>query len=154
MTKYFSCSRGAYGQDIFTLRSTYFQGRPPKSVNMYWRRFPISSIPLPSSSDPSPQETEAFNMWLLSRWEEKEALLEQYARNGRFPADEGYDTDGKPGVGMTKGAGFIETQVRLAHWYGVLQIFSVLGAFAAVATVLIKSWSLLRTIVSSNDVLT
>ncbi|KAI4141294.1 MAG: hypothetical protein L6R39_005415 [Caloplaca ligustica] len=138
--------RGAYGQDIFTLRSTYFQGRPAKSVNMYWRRFPISSIPLPSSSDPSPAETEAFSNWLHARWQEKEALLEQYAQNGRFPADEGHDSEGEPGVGMIKGAGFIETEVRLAYWYEILQIFSVVGAFGAMAAVLSKFWGSLNAI--------
>ncbi|KAL8800818.1 MAG: hypothetical protein Q9223_007256 [Gallowayella weberi] len=132
--------RGAYGQDIFTLRSTYFQGRPPKSVNMYWRRFPVSSIPIPVSSDPSPQEREAFSNWLLARWKEKESLLEGFAQKGRFPADEGHDSEGEPGVGMSKGAGFIETEVRLAHWYEILQIFSVLGAFVAVGVAWIKLW--------------
>ncbi|KAL8706366.1 MAG: hypothetical protein Q9201_000574 [Fulgogasparrea decipioides] len=135
--------RGAYGQDIFTLRSTYFQGRPPKSVNMYWRRFPVSSIPLPTSSNPSPQESEAFSNWLLARWTEKEALLEGYAQNGRFPADEGHDSEGEPGRGMVKGAGFIETEVKLARWYEILQIFSVLGAFTTVANAVGKFWTLL-----------
>ncbi|KAL9601183.1 MAG: hypothetical protein Q9219_002683 [cf. Caloplaca sp. 3 TL-2023] len=142
--------RGAYGQDIFTLRSNYFQGRPPKSVNMYWRRFPVSSIPLPSSSNPSPQETEAFSSWLHTRWQEKEALIEQYARNGRFPADEGHDSEGEPGSGMTKGAGFIETEVKLAHWYEILNMFSVLGAIAAVSAVINKSWTLLTTIATKR----
>ena len=117
-------SRGAYGQDIFTLRSNVFQGRPPKSVNMYWRRFPVSSIPVPSS-DPSDK---VFSNWLLDRWKEKEALLEGYARNGRFPADEGHDSEGDPGKGMSKGAGFIETEVMLRHTYEVSQIFGVFGA--------------------------
>ncbi|KAL8729355.1 MAG: hypothetical protein Q9181_005031 [Wetmoreana brouardii] len=135
--------RGAYGQDIFTLRSTYFQGRPPKSVNMYWRRFPVSSIPLPTSSNPSPQESEAFSNWLLARWKEKEALLEGYAQNGRFPADEGHDSESEPGLGMVEGAGFVETEVKLAGWYEILQIFSVLGAFTTVASTVSKFWGLL-----------
>lgn len=138
--------RGAYGQDIFTLRSTYFQGRPPKSVNMYWRRFPVSSIPLPSSSDPSPQEAGAFGDWLHARWQEKEALLEHFARNGRFPADDGHDSEDAPSVGMSKGAGFIETRVQLTHWYEILQVFSVLGAFAAVMLMLSKFWRLGSTV--------
>lgn len=92
---------------------------------MYWRRFPVSSIPLPTTSNPSPQQSEAFSNWLSARWKEKEALLEGYARDGRFPADDGHDMEGEPGVGMIKGAGFIETEVKLAHWYEVLQIFSV-----------------------------
>lgn len=139
--------RGAYGQDIFTLRSTYFQGRPPKSVNMYWRRFPVSSIPLPKSSEPSSEESEIFGNWLLARWKEKEVLLEQYARNGRFPADDGIDSDSKSGEGMIKGAGFIETEVKLAYLYEILNIFSVLGAFVAVATVLMKAWNLLSSMI-------
>ncbi|KAL8829695.1 MAG: hypothetical protein Q9170_006058 [Blastenia crenularia] len=139
--------RGAYGQDIFTLRSTYFQGRPAKSVNMYWRRFPISSIPLPTSSNPSPSETEAFNKWLLNRWQEKEALLEQYAQNGRFPADEGHDSEGAPGVGMVKGAGFIETEVKLGRWWEILQIFSVLGTLGAAIVAMSKGWGLVSMIV-------
>ncbi|KAL8926686.1 MAG: hypothetical protein Q9208_002760 [Pyrenodesmia sp. 3 TL-2023] len=143
--------RGAYGQDIFTLRSTYFQGRPAKSVNMYWRRFPVSSIPLPASSEPSTAEAEAFNSWLLARWTEKEALLEQYAQNGRFPADEGYDSEGKPGIGMGKGAGFIEIEVKLRSSYEILQIFSVLGAFTAVAVASRKVWSLLATILKGRN---
>lgn len=131
-----SWSRGAYGQDIFTLRSTYFQGRPPKSVNMYWRRFPVSSIPLPKTSNPTSQESEAFSNWLMARWKEKELLLEGYARDGRFPADEEHNMEGEPGAGMIKGAGFIETEVRLAHWYEILHIFSVPSmVWVAVSTV-------------------
>ncbi|KAI4251663.1 MAG: hypothetical protein L6R42_008293 [Xanthoria sp. 1 TBL-2021] len=84
------------------------------------------------SSDPSPQEREAFSDWLLARWKEKEMLLEGYAQNGRFPADEGHHSEGGPVVGTTKGAGFIEAEVKLTHWFEILQIFSVLGAVAAV----------------------
>lgn len=119
---------------------------------MYWRRFSVASIPLPTSSDPSPQESEAFSSWLLARWQEKETLLEGYAQNGRFPADGGHDSEGEPGIGMTKGAGFIETEVRLAHWYEILQIFSVLGALTALASALGKSWSLaFRTLKNGRD---
>ena len=75
-------------------------------------------------------------------------LLEGYAQNGRFPADEGHDSEGEPGVGMTKGAGFIETEVKLTHWYEILQIFSVLGAVVAVAVAAFKLWTLVSTILA------
>ena len=68
--------------------------------------------------------------------------MEGYARNGRFPADEGHDSEGAPGVGMIKGAGFIETEVKLAHWYELLQVFSVLGAVTALAILSKKTYSL------------
>ena len=78
-------------------------------------------------------------------------LLEGYAQNGRFPADEGHDSDGEPGVGMSKGAGFIETEVRLTHWYEILQIFSVLGAIGAVGVVFSKFRTLLSTIMANGN---
>lgn len=133
-------SRGKFGQDLFTLRSTYFQGRPPKSVNMYWRRFAVSSIPL---DDPK-----KFEQWLIQQWRVKDALLEQYVQNGRFPADDGRDSegeraiDGSSGTKMLKRAGFIETEVKLEHWYEVLQIFVVLSAFGLVFNILAKMWNL------------
>lgn len=102
------------------------------------------------SSDPSPQEREAFSDWLLARWKEKEMLLEGYAQNGRFPADEGHDSEGEPGVGTTKGAGFIEAEVKLTHWYEILQIFSVLGAVAAVGVTFGKLWTLLSTVLANG----
>ena len=61
-------SRGKFGEDYFTLSSTYFQGRPPKSVNFDWRRFRVADIPL--------QTAEAFDGWLRDRWAEKDELME------------------------------------------------------------------------------
>ncbi|KAI9679086.1 MAG: hypothetical protein M1829_001756 [Trizodia sp. TS-e1964] len=131
--------RGEYGQDIFTLRSTYFQGRPPKSVNMYWRRFAISSIPL--------DDIKAFEQWLLARWREKDELLEMYVQNGRFPADDGIDASSGDGDGMgrievnsvKRGAGYIETEVK-ANWWEVSRIFVVLASFALLAIIMSRIW--------------
>ena len=107
---------------MFTLRSSFFQGRPPKSVNMFWRRIPVSSIPI---DDPK-----AFEAWIHGQWEIKEALLEGYAQNGRFPADDGQHPEKGPEevgakVKVVKGPGFIETRVRLIHWYELGLIFVV-----------------------------
>ena len=115
-------SKEGYAPDYFTLRSTYLQGRPPKSVNMHWRRFATSSIP---TKDPK-----AFETWVLDRWKEKDALLEQFYNTGRFPSDETKD-------------GYIETEVRLQSWLEVGQIFVVLGALALVANVLAKLWEMM-----------
>jgi len=106
---------------------------------MYWRRFAMSSIPL--------DDSKAFEAWLRERWIEKEMLLEQYVRNGRFPADEGRDADSEPANGaaggkVIQGAGYIETEVKLAHWYEVGQIFVALAVFALLGNILVKSWSL------------
>ena len=105
---------------------------------MYWRRFAISSIP---TEDP-----EAFEDWLYGRWLEKDALLEHYVRNGRFPADEsGIVVESQTGT-AGKEAGhpaYIETEVRLAHWLEIGQIFVVPGTFALVANVLCRAWNLI-----------
>ncbi|KAK9475796.1 acyltransferase-domain-containing protein [Lipomyces japonicus] len=84
--------RGGFGQDFFTLPGIFFQGRPPKSVHMHWRRFDRSLIPL--------QDEVLFEKWLHKRWLEKDELLERYYVTGRF------DHDGDDGI-------VIDTEVRL-----------------------------------------
>ncbi|KAK8097065.1 acyltransferase [Apiospora kogelbergensis] len=101
--------RGGYGEEYFTLSSTFFQGRPPKSVNLYWRRFALADMPL--------HDQAAFDVWLRERWYEKDALLEQYVTTGRFPAN---------GAGVK---GHIETEVRTQYWWEFLKIFAWLGSF-------------------------
>ena len=107
---------------------------------MHWRRIAISTIPV--------DDLKAFEAWLLGQWQIKEALLEDFAQNGRFPADDGYENDSKEAdgdrSGLVKGAGFIETSVRLAHWYEVGQIFVVLGAFGLIFNILAKVYNLAR----------
>lgn len=114
--------RGEFAQDIYTVKASYFGGRPPKSVNMYWRRFAISSIPL--------DDSRAFEHWLRARWTEKDNLIEYYYQHGSFPADVGVDKG--PDGNTRRGAGYIETQVRPAHWYEFLQIFAPTGLFALI----------------------
>ncbi|KAL5425114.1 hypothetical protein PMIN04_002777 [Paraphaeosphaeria minitans] len=120
--------RGQYGQDLFTLRSTYFEGRPPKSVNMHWRRFRITDIPTHSEA--------AFSDWLLARWREKDDLIEHYLEHGRFPADSGTSPAVNGGAAL-KGAGWIETEVRSKNPLEVFQILVPVAAFALVVNVLL-----------------
>lgn len=119
---------GQYGQDLFSLRGSYFQGRPPKSVNMHWRRFAIDSIPLSSEKD--------FSDWLTDRWREKDDLLQYYLENNRFPADTdtGLDEHGNE----VKGAGWIETEVRPKRWTEWLQVLVPLGALSLLVNVVVK----------------
>ncbi len=114
--------RGKFGQDYLTLRSSYFEGRPPKSVNMYFRRFALSGIPLEGGDE------KKFDQWLRDRWTEKDELIEQYMSTGRFPASEdlrqrGVGVDGE---GKAEG-GFIETEMKPKHWWEVLKVFAGLG---------------------------
>lgn len=106
---------------------------------MYWRRFAMASIPL--------EDPEKFDTWVRERWFEKEQLLEQYVQNGSFPAHEGHnyeidaEENGGAGSKVVHGAGFIETEVRLAHWYEVGHIFLVLAAWALIASIIVKVWN-------------
>lgn len=97
-------------------------GQPPASVNMYWRRFRVDSIPIDKPA--------LFDRWLRDRWTEKDMLLSVYHRTGRFPADTGFykGTDGK----IHRGAGYIESEVKSVRWYEFLKIFAPVGLFAMV----------------------
>ncbi|KAJ4366867.1 hypothetical protein N0V83_007395 [Neocucurbitaria cava] len=120
---------GQYGQDLFTIRTTYLQGRPPKSVNMHWRRFRIVDIPL--------HDEKLFSDWVLARWREKDDLLQYFVENQRFPADDGETLNvngGKP----LKGAGWIETEVRPVKWFEWTQVFVPAAAMALVVNVVLK----------------
>ena len=122
---YEGVGRGQYAQDIFTLKASYLEGNPPKAVHIYWRRFPISDIPL--------NNPETFSKWLTARWREKDYLLEMWHRNGQFPADVGAEKLANGTV--RRGCGHISSQVRPAQWYEFLQIFAPMGVLALVLSV-------------------
>ncbi|KAF2639946.1 acyltransferase-domain-containing protein [Massarina eburnea CBS 473.64] len=116
---------GQFGQDIFTLRASYFEGRPPKSVNMHWRRFHISSIPV--------QNEKAFEVWLRNRWREKDYMLEYFNRHTRFPAEEFWKDQLDMGDrssqsqsirSVPRPAVMIETEVKSGNWNEFVKIFA------------------------------
>ncbi|KAK5167364.1 uncharacterized protein LTR77_007063 [Saxophila tyrrhenica] len=108
---------GDYGQDVFTLRSVYFQGRPPKSVNMHWRRFAIKDIPF--------NDHDAMYEWILQRWREKDELIGEFMRTGKFPAD----AEGVTDEGGKEEQRYINTEVKPRSPLEFLAMFTpVLGA--------------------------
>ncbi|GME23843.1 Phospholipid/glycerol acyltransferase [Neofusicoccum parvum] len=115
---------GQYGQDIYTLQSSFFEGRPPKSVNMHWRRFRISSIPLHSDK--------AFEVWLRNRWKEKDHYLDYYLRKGAFPSTEPWKASSPAEIAKIKPAKSIEAQVKSGSWGEFLAIFAPITAFLTV----------------------
>ncbi|KAF7173857.1 hypothetical protein CNMCM5623_006113 [Aspergillus felis] len=117
--------KGSYPDKYFTLRSTYLQGRPPTSVNMYWRRFAMSDIPL--------DDQEEFDNWLRARWTEKDELLDVFFETGRFPTSLAGSVDAGDVSDVQREAaskGFVETHVRLHHWTELARIFMVLTGIA------------------------
>lgn len=114
--------KGSYPDKYFTLRSTYGQGRPPTSVNMHWRRFAVSEIPLDDQKE--------FEAWLLARWAEKDQLMDQYFETGRFPSELAGSIEAKsatPEQQVAISAGYVESNVRLHHWTELGKIFMVLA---------------------------
>lgn len=89
------------------MASTYFEGRPPKSVNLYWRRLRVADIPL--------NDQKEFDVWLRDQWYKKDALMEEYLNKGRFPALPGAEAE------------YIETEVRTRYPWEILQILTVVG---------------------------
>lgn len=135
-------SRGEFGQDIYTLKATYFEGRAPRSVNMYWRRFAVSTIPV---DDPK-----AFDAWLMERWREKDQLIEQYVRTGRFPANGTEASNGKQNGKQNGGhiemrssrLDFLETEVRSASRFEFLLTFTALFVLGISVTIIyiVREW--------------
>ncbi|KAI4213834.1 MAG: hypothetical protein LQ351_003528 [Letrouitia transgressa] len=119
---YEGVAEGQYASEIFTIQAAYFGGTPPKSVNMYWRRFDVSTIPVDNDK--------AFDNWLRARWIEKDQLLQYYQKIGRFPADKGVSK--LPNGRILRGAGYIETEIKPNRWYEYLQIFAPVGLLALI----------------------
>ncbi|CBY02024.1 hypothetical protein IAQ61_006614 [Plenodomus lingam] len=129
---------GQFGQDIFTLRSSFFEGRPPKSVNMHWRRFHLDEIPY--------ENTKAFEVWLRNRWREKDYMLEYFHRNNRFPAEDFWKNHldmssqsshngGKSIRSVPKPAVQIETEVKSGNWNEFVKIFAPITSVMMALTV-------------------
>ncbi|KAL3419189.1 acyltransferase [Phlyctema vagabunda] len=126
--------RGHFGQDYFTLTSSYLEGRPPKSVNMYWRCFAVADIPL--------KDQDSFDLWLRERWYEKDALLEQYLTTGRFPPNEvSKEQDDVIPKGVLNG-GYIETEVKPKHSWELLSLFVPLAALGLIANIVARVYNL------------
>lgn len=115
---------GGYGSEIFTLRSVYFQGRPPTSVNMHWRRFRIADLPV--------DDHDAMFTWIMDRWREKDDLIEAFMREGKFPANTAavHIEDGPVDELKTP---YINAQVQSRNQFEFLQIFTPVFAAALIS---------------------
>lgn len=113
----------------------YLQGRPPPSVNMYWRRFAVADMPL--------DDHDKFDLWLRERWTEKDAIMDYFITNGRFPPSKSIAVTNGINKGEKVGDGFVETEVKLAHWWEVGNIFIILATVALIANLGARAWNTL-----------
>jgi len=104
----------------------YFQGRLPRSVNMYWRRFRVADIPIAE---------EHFKAWILDRWREKDDLLDFFAGNQHFPAN---ISPANHGDRLDKDTDWIDTEVKPLQWFTWMQIFIPVTALTTIVVVVTK----------------
>ncbi len=103
----------------------------------------MASIPL--------DDAKAFELWVRDRWLEKDVLLEQYVQTGRFPADDGQDKDDGRHTGeLARGAGYIETEVKLKNPLEYLLIFAPEAALAMLVNLFFKFTGFLGHIVAGG----
>ncbi|TFK83599.1 hypothetical protein K466DRAFT_498155 [Polyporus arcularius HHB13444] len=121
-----------YGQDYYTLRSTFCDRVPPPAVHMHIRKFNVNrDIPVGnvSASNPSvlpngsatntvevdiPEtEREAFELWLRDLWREKDKLMGRFLETGYLSAAAESGTS----------PASVVVPVRLKHGYEVLDAF-------------------------------
>jgi hypothetical protein len=120
--------KGVTPDTHFTIRATYLRKCPPKVVNLHWRRFAVSDIPL--------DDQQEFEAWLFERWAEKDQLMEHLVETGKFPPFE-YDSQTKglahedESDGVNRRPDYIEGEMKMGHWTEVFNIFAVLIAFGA-----------------------
>lgn len=120
---------GFYGSELFTLRSVYFQGRSPKSVNMHWRRYRIKDLPL--------DDHDKMYEWIMARWREKDELMDTFIRTGKFPADKSaVEIEGGPTDSFK--TPYINTEVQPSSPTEFLQMFMPVAAAAVVGRVLVQ----------------
>lgn len=120
---------GEYGQDLFTLRSVYFQGRPPKSVNMHWRRFAVKDMPI--------DDKDAMYEWVLARWREKDDLLAKFMETGKFPASvDAVSIENGPDDAFK--TPYINTEVKPRNPTEFLQMYAPVSAAGLLGRIAVK----------------
>lgn len=89
---YSGLKQGDIPYDAYSPSTVFFKGDGPKSIHMHVDRFKIRDIPGLASRAYNPDEKTdpAFEKWLRERFLAKDALMNSFYENGKFPdGDEG-----------------------------------------------------------------
>ncbi|POS86438.1 hypothetical protein EPUL_002648 [Erysiphe pulchra] len=129
---YEGVKHGEFGQDNHTLRTMYLLGQPPPSVNMFWRRFALSDIPL--------DDKDKFDEWLRNRWSEKDALINKYIATGRFPPMVPNEKNEKI-IAQKEEKSFLETEVKVDNYWDFLYVIIPIMIFLGIIDLLKILWS-------------
>ncbi|ORY88240.1 acyltransferase-domain-containing protein [Leucosporidium creatinivorum] len=118
----------SYPEDHYSL-SIWFKQVPPPSIHVHVRQFSVAKdVPLGvlDGSDGTPEEKRVFEEWLRKRWEEKDQMMLQFAKEGSFA---GGEKKGETAV----------LPVQLRCWWEYLECFS----FFLPVIALVAAWYLL-----------
>ncbi|KAI8379485.1 uncharacterized protein BYT42DRAFT_593563 [Radiomyces spectabilis] len=63
-------------EEVLTLGKIFGQGKGPKDIHVYVRRYAVETVP---------KESEAFSQWIYERWKEKDDMMTHFYEHGRFP---------------------------------------------------------------------
>lgn len=74
---YTGCRTDEFPEDTFGLKSLYFYGLAPPLIHIHVKYHPVETIPYKDTAD--------FSHWLYTRFQEKEALMAAFYKEGRFP---------------------------------------------------------------------
>ena len=66
-------------EEFYGLKNTFFRGFGPKDIYIYVNYHQNSTVPS--------ENVEEFSRWLLDRFYEKERLLDEFYRKGKFPGN-------------------------------------------------------------------
>ena len=73
---YEGVKKGEYAQDYYTLTSLLCEGVRIPGVHMHIRKYSVSDIPM--------DDDKLLLQWLVSLWEEKDKLLDEFYKHGKF----------------------------------------------------------------------
>lgn len=93
-------NQGGYAQSYYTLQSIYPLGQAPTSVHIHIRKYPLSTVPI-GKIEPklaltpeqlfdsvTEEEKDVFDLWVRERWNEKDDLMNEFYKNGKFKGEE------------------------------------------------------------------
>jgi len=129
---------GYFAHDLYNMTSVFYLGRPPKSVNIHWRRFKIADIPV--------EDVDGMQKWILDRWMEKDELLDVFSKTKKFPYDpSAFAVDEVDNQSSDKGRGFIESKIRMRSTMELAQVYIPILTVVLIINILYKLYNFVMT---------
>lgn len=88
-TAYSGLKEDEYGELVFSLKKFYLKGHGPPVVNYFIKGYKLKDIPLgkeelDSTVEASDEDLQKFEDWLLKIWYEKDQLMDNFYKTGKW----------------------------------------------------------------------